>query len=320
MASLLVIGGSGFFGKSILDSYKKGLLKKWKIDTIIIMSRNASELKKTNPTLINHTIDLVNTDISCCNSLPFSDYVIHAAASADAKKYLENPKYEKMRIEEGVRNYCQLAKTHHKNSKIIFVSSGAVYGLQPSHVKLVPETYSTEGEITGLSINKRDYALAKRKSEHEFAELGRLGLSVSIARCFTFVGIYLPLDRHFAIGNFINDGINNRAIKIETKNKVIRSYMEADDLVEWLMCINENSNEQCPVYNVGSDEEISIHELAKKIAIIYGVQVNGNENNMNASIDRYVPDIKKAKNELGLAITRRLDEAINNIKNTNRDI
>jgi len=315
LASLLVIGGSGFFGKSILDSYKKGILKKWKINSIVIMSRNAVELKKTNPTLINHSVSLVNADISTCNSVPYSDYVIHAAASTDAKKYLENSMYEKIRIEEGVRNYCRLAKIHHRNSKIIFVSSGAVYGLQPSHIKMMPETYSIEGEISGLSINKRDYASAKRVSEREFTKLGKLGLSVSIARCFTFVGIHLPFDKHFAIGNFINDGKNKRDIKIETKNKVIRSYMDADDLVEWLMCINENSNEHCPVYNVGSDEEITIHELARKIAIIYGVEVDGNQTNFNASIDRYVPDIKKAKDELGLEIKRRLDEALYNIKN-----
>ena len=49
MATLLIIGGTGFFGKSILDSYKRNHLARWKIDKVIIMSRNSHDFEENYP-------------------------------------------------------------------------------------------------------------------------------------------------------------------------------------------------------------------------------------------------------------------------------
>ena len=86
MAKLLVIGGSGFFGKSILDGYRRGLLEPWGITSIAIMARHASQLQKSVPALIGSSVELINGDITSCNTLVEADYVIHAAASTDARE------------------------------------------------------------------------------------------------------------------------------------------------------------------------------------------------------------------------------------------
>ena len=110
----MVIGGSGFFGKSILDAYRRGILSPWKVDRIIVISRNAGSLRNTHPNILNDSITLINDNISTYQKLPFADFVIHAAASTDAANYLLQPFREKAYIKLAVLNYCALAKKYHK--------------------------------------------------------------------------------------------------------------------------------------------------------------------------------------------------------------
>lgn len=316
MASLLIIGGSGFFGKSILDAYKRGLLSPWRIDLIYVFARNADRLKEEAPELMDTPIKLVNGDITTCKKIPIADYVIHAAASTDAARYLERPEIEKANIQAATWNYCRLAPLFHRNSKIIYCSSGAVYGQQPADLHHIFEDFEP-GALEEMHETKRNYAAAKRDAEEAIINLGKQGLSVSIARCFAFVGPYLPRDKHFAIGNFIEDGLHNRSIVVKANHAVYRSYMYVDDLVEWLMTIAKNSSTECPIYNVGSDESILLDDLAKKIGIYFGVE-SFVPNTQGHYSDRYVPCIKKAKS-IGLNIeydhNRAIDLTILAIKN-----
>lgn len=301
MASLLIIGGSGFFGKSILDAYRRGLLNPWGVDSIIILARNAASLSIQFPELIDDSITLINGDIATCNTLPFADYVIHAAASTDAANYLACPEVEKKNIQAGTYNYCNLAEKFHLNSRIVYCSSGAVYGQQPANLEYLSEEFDC-GSVGKMSPVKRDYAAAKRDAEQAMRTLGLQGGAVSIARCFAFVGKYLPRDRHFAIGNFIQDGLMGRSINVKATIPVYRSYMYADDLVNWLMTICQSANPLCPIYNVGSDEVLTVGELADMVAQKFCVDVNKAEFS-GKGVDRYVPSINKAKNELGLQLS-----------------
>jgi nucleoside-diphosphate-sugar epimerase len=287
MSSLLIIGGSGFFGKSILDSYRRGLLADWGIDRIEVVARSASNLATSNPELISKNVFLHDLDITNCIYLPKADYVIHAAASTDAKNYLFRAAEEKNNIQLGTLNFCKLAKIFLMNSKILYVSSGAIYGQQSPELSRLREDFDLQ-PIETLEPGKRDYAAAKRDGEGYIKELGAKGINVAIARCFAFVGPYLPRDQHFAIGNFIEDGLQNRSITVRAKKTVIRSYLYADDLVLWLMAILNRADKKCQVVNVGSDEEISIRMLAIMVANYFGVHVSMPEIE-SSDIDRYIP-------------------------------
>lgn len=308
MASLLIIGGSGFFGKSILDAYQRGLLAKWEINQIFILSRSASSLKLDHADLISESVCLIDEDISSCNYLPYADYVIHAAASTDARKYLIESKIEQENILAAIKNYCRLAKKHHQKSKIVYVSSGAVYGPQPGELIEIPEDFTLQSSLETMPANKIGYAAAKRKSEKMILELAQRGINVSIARCFAFVGKYLPLDQHFAIGNFIGNGLKRESIKVFAKNKVYRSYLYADDLVEWLLSIATLSSVECPIFNVGSDEAIGIHDLATIVSRLMNVDVVHSELNSQC-IDRYVPSVYRAR-QFNMLIKYPLDNAL----------
>jgi len=191
---------------------------------------------------------------------------------------------------------------------IVFCSSGAVYGYQPEQVKHLTEDMAF-GNIERLDEVKKSYAYAKRDAEFAIQKLGQSGINVSIARCFAFVGKYLPKDQHFAIGNFIADGLAGRDISVKADRIVYRSYMYADDLVKWLMTLAENANPQCPVYNVGSDKEVEIGDLANIVSDIFNVDTTCAVST-SVSVDRYIPSIQKAKKILSLKEGYDLKQAI----------
>ena len=309
MKKLLIIGGTGFFGKSILDSFQRGRLDAWDVGYVYAMSRNTGSLKREAPSLLSSKVELISADIGKINELPEADIVIHAAASTDASRYLSGPLEERRNIQAGTVNYCRLASEYHSGSKLLYVSSGAVYGTQPASLYGIPEGYSA-GPLDEIAAGKRDYAAAKRDAEQAVMELGRQqGKSVSIARCFAFVGAWLPRNQHFAIGNFIENGLRGGPITVKAKHPVYRSYMHADDLVDWLLTIAENGRPDCPIYNVGSDQGILLGDLAQLIAHEFKVTAVVPEIT-EAIIDRYVPCVDRAKNELGLQIRHSLAEAI----------
>lgn len=291
---MLVIGGTGFFGKSILDSFQRGLLQKFKISEIIIIARNTQKLTDNFPELLNGNVHLINGDIADLAEIPYADIVIHAASSTNIQDYIQDGENQKRNIEKSTSNYCKLAIKFHKCSKIVYCSSGAVYGQQPSDIEKINEEFAFES-VDSLIKEKRDYAIGKRSAEEEIMLLGNNGLSVSIARCFAFYGKYLPRDQHFAYGDFIGKAERGEEIVVKAEIPVYRSYMSADDLVESLIIIALNSNQLCPIYNVGSDKAILIHDLARKIAKEYGVGYKLSNIRENVKIDRYVPNTDKLK-------------------------
>jgi dTDP-glucose 4,6-dehydratase len=137
-------------------------------------------------------------------------------------------------------------------------------------------------------------------------------LSIKIARCFAFVGPHLQLDENFAIGNFLSSLLKNQKIVIHGDGTPVRSYMYAADLVIWLITILIKGK-NCYPYNIGSEEEISIKNLAKTIAGFskkpLAVKIKIKKSN-SYKIDRYVPSTQRARKELGLKQHIRLSDGI----------
>jgi dTDP-glucose 4,6-dehydratase len=288
--SLLIIGGTGFFGKSILKYLLNNTFLK--IKKIFILSRRKLELETYNKKLRKKfKIIKINSNILTIKNLPKVDYVIYAAI---LKSYKNDHK--------AVKNYINLAKKYHLNSKILYISSGAVYGEQPESIKGFKENYfKYHKKINFKKGYKQSYANFKLSSEKLFQKLGNEGFKVSIARCFAFVGEFLPLNSNFVIGNLIQSILDGVSIKINANYKIFRSYMYADDLARWLLKILDNSNPQCPIYNVGSNDKISIHQVANTLAKKFNKRINFARLSSKKS-DSYVPNINKAKKILDLRI------------------
>jgi dTDP-glucose 4,6-dehydratase len=295
--SLLVIGGTGFFGKSILDAFKRGLLKQYDISKIIILARNTDKFLIEYPELISDGVEFINGDISKIEFIPNADFVIHAASSTNMIHYNDiSNNAGKYNIEKAVSNYCRLATLYHNKSKILYCSSGAVYGKQPLNIETINEDFEFQQDLSSLSNEKQNYCLGKRFAENKIQHLGKNGLNVAIARCFAFSGKYLPKDQHYALGNFIQQAERDEPVIVKANGIIYRSYMEADQLVLSLIVILHHSSPFCPIYNVGSENQISLYDLAKNIANKYSVTYIFENYNDKIIIDRYVPNIDKLKN------------------------
>ena len=297
MASLLILGGSGFFGKSFLDSFRRGLLDQWDIGNILIVSRRASRLATMFPDLVSSRVKLIDGDLAKLDSVPKAELVIHAAASTDIRDYDESSSGVE-NIQKNVSNYVRLLREYHATSKILFVSSGAVYGNQPDSTPFLTE-HSKFQPLDTMPNGKRQYAKAKRLAEGEFLKIAQDGVNVSIARCFAFVGKWLPLDQHFAAGSFIKNIIFNNSLVVNASHQVIRSYMHSDDLVDWLLSIAHSSSTQAPIYNVGSEDGVSLQYLARALAEKFKLPYAVAPLTSNLA-DRYVPSTEKALAELDL--------------------
>lgn len=307
--SLAVIGGTGFFGKSILDAFGRGLLAPWGIERVVAASRRPETLRRDHPELIGPGVELATLDITSGATLPRVDYVIHAANTTDARAYAADPSRERATILAAAERFVARAVADCPDAAVVYTSSGAVYGQQSTGVAALEEDAPLAG-VEGLVAYKRDYAEAKRHAEETIARYGReRGARVAIARCFAFVGPYLPRDQHFAVGNFLADGIAGRPVVVNARHPVFRSYMHADDLVRWLLTIADAAVPACPVYNVGSDEGVDMADLAARVAARYGVPVQLPER-ADVPVDRYVPSIARAGRDLGLKLNFDLDRAL----------
>lgn len=308
MGKLLVIGGSGFFGKSILQSYVAGDLRQHGIEAIALISRHASILRSTLPRSAETRVEFFDSDIRNLTTLLDADIVIHGAASSNTRRYRDDPNGERSIIVDGTKRILELARRAERVVRVLYVSSGAVYGPQPAGVTALAESspFSNEPDQT-----KRVYMDAKRTAEDLVASASQKEKIVtSIARCFAFVGPALPFDQHFAIGNFIGDALKKRQIVVVSANRVVRSYMFADDLVEWLLAVAKSSSTDCPIFNVGSDVPVCIRDLATLIGELAGVGVSLPKLEASGTVNRYVPSTVLARTKLGLTMRFSLRNAI----------
>ncbi len=159
-----------------------------------------------------------------------------------------------------------------------------------------PRQYLRRGETTRRELLRDRRSRPRGSSRHR----SRVRLA----------GPLVPLDAHFAFGNFIADALSHRTIVVRGDGTPLRSYLYASDLVRWLWALLVRAPIGRP-YNVGSDVAISVADLARTLARTAGVgiEIRGIPT-PGTTPDRYVPSIDRARRELGLEVRVDLAAAV----------
>lgn len=305
---ILLTGGTGFIGRWILESliYSNTFLEN-SIE-IDVLSRYPEKFLIQFPKYKNFdNLEFIQGDVSKeITSHKQYKYIIHAAANSDSRLTSRAAMEAIQSIATGTKNILDFSVTN-KTKKILFISSGAVYGLNTQ--ENIDEAYPGSPIINSINA----YGESKRFAEllcNVYSEL--YSIDIVIARCFAFVGPGLPLNSNFAVGNFIQNTLEGKKIRVKGDGKSIRSYMYPSDLVVWLLKSFLGAH-GCETYNVGSEEAVSIEELAKTVGNI-GKNNSGYiiEGQSIAGIlpDRYVPSNSKIRQRYSLEINFSLIESI----------
>lgn len=303
---LLLTGGTGFFGKALLRHWlqRPG-------PEVCILSRDPERFRAAQPDLCRLPgLRLLRGDVGDPASLPRGEHfthVLHAAADSTLGPQL-TPLQRYDQIVVGTRHLLDFAVASGAK-RFLLTSSGAVYGRLTGATGVHEDCLQMPDPLQPGQA----YGVAKRAAEHLCALYGQAhGVETVVARCFAFVGPDLPLDVHFAIGNFIRDALTADAIIVNGDGLPLRSYMHQHDLAHWLTVLLERGAAG-EAYNVGSPEAWSVGEIAHRVRDLLApdkpVRVLARGNAAAATRNGYIPNVEKA-HALGLTLNWSLDEAI----------
>lgn len=301
---VFVTGATGFFGTWLLETFLHANEKLNLGAELVGLSRNPTVFAEKAPHITNHPAIKMHAGDVRDFIFPEGEFshVIHAGTTSSAPV----PALEMLEtITRGTRRALDFALAC-KAKRFLFVSSGAIYG-----EALSGEHRFFENDHTAPSSmdSSSPYSKGKRLAEilcqlyHEKHQL-----ETTIARCFAFVGPHLPLDAHFAIGNFLRDALEKKPIVIKSDGRSERSYLYVADLMIWLWTILFQGK-PCLPYNVGSERNVSIKELAELVRDVLEPQQKI-EIGTGGKISFYIPNTQRAQQELGLQEWVSLEEGV----------
>jgi dTDP-glucose 4,6-dehydratase len=309
-AHIFITGGTGFIGRWLLETLKFADDRLKLGVSATVLTRNPENFLKKYPHLFNApAFKFLSGDIQ---NFKFPEgeftHLIHAATDASAELNARDPRYMFDTVLKGTGRALDFA-VEKKITRILNLSSGAVYGPQPFDLERVSEDWTGAPDCR-RAVNT--YAEAKRAAEMLCTIYEKqFGLNITTARIFALLGPYLSLDTHFAAGNFIRDAIEGKKIIVQSSGSAVRSYLYVADLTAqlWHLLLRGGGGQ---AYNVGSSEAISIGDLATRVAGLLGregCEILGQDDG-GWNPGRYVPDVALLEKNLGLKQKTSLEEAL----------
>lgn len=303
--TLIIVGSSGFFGKSLLSflENKKDIQKK--IGKIYLINRGKSKniISKKLKKKINFVF--IKKNLIKLKKIPNVDYIIYCALLKD----LDNDV-------SALRNFSKMLLNNKKKCTIVYTSSGAIYGQKLNKSISTKEREISQFKKDFYSREKGKYALSKIKNEKILKELSKKGFKVRIARCFTFVGKYLPQNKNFLIGRIINTIINKEKKTYKFENIIYRSYLHSDRLSYFLFKLLFLRKNNFEIFNIGSDDSLDFREIIRYLSKKFSFEINFQLLNSLKKKDIYIPNIFKLRKQFNFfkklssknAITKTINE------------
>ena len=308
-ARILLTGGTGFVGTWLLELFCRANQVFNLGAEIWVLTRDPERFSGRSPHLAkNAGVHLLKGDVRTflAEGLAFS-HVIHGATTLSGPVAETNPLDNFDTIVQGTRRALEVTVSSGAQ-RFLYLSTGAVYGPQPPDLDWLAETYTGAPDPLSPATS---YAQGKRIGEHLCALFAqRHGFAIVLARGFAFMGPHLPLNAHFAIGNFLRDGLKGGPIVVNSDGTPFRSYLYGSDMARCLWLLLFEGKSGC-AYNVGSDQAIQLGELARMVGqqLEVEVQILG-QAEPGKPPSRYVPSIARIRQEFGFEIKTSLEEGL----------
>lgn len=310
-SSLVVVGGTGFVGTwtaelvaALNDEYRFEI-------KLSLVSRSTDQFASRLPHLANRgDVRLIKSDVRQLGQFPMdADWVIHAAANPDVRVHASNPLDTASVIVDGTTSVMRTAERLSRLKMLLYLSSGLVCGTQSASKNGTAE--NTQGspppEASFIYPNAKRFAETICSAARTQCRIPAL-----VARPFSFIGPYQPLDTPWAQTTFLSDALRNHAIRVLGDGQVVRSYLYGSDAAYWFLKIL-TAGHSGDVVNVGSPVGVTLQDLAKEVAKNFEPSPEIMFNTSPRSAGRsaqLLPDTNHAQNEYGLSVFTPLEEAI----------
>lgn len=316
-AHLFVTGATGFWGCWLLESFAHARQTHNLEARLTFLSRDPEAFFTSRPHLAScKYLHALRGDVRDFAMPPERfTHIIHAATPASAAFNEAQPLAMFSTIVDGTRRILDLAQQS-QTTRLLLASSGAIYGPQPAHITRIAEDFEGAPRLDDI---KSAYAQGKRAAEWlALAQASSIqpSLEVVIARGWAFIGPLLPLDTHFAIGNFLRDALRGNEIHIAGDGTPWRSYLYASEMAEWLWAMLLRG-EPGRAYNLGSEDGRPLREIAATVARVADGSdgcarqvLVAREPDLSRPPSRYVPSTRRAREELGLSQKISLEDGV----------
>ncbi|HZT57090.1 MAG TPA: GDP-mannose 4,6-dehydratase [Pyrinomonadaceae bacterium] len=311
---VLITGGAGFIGSHLSDLYIARGDEVFCIDDLSTGSiDNIAHLKGN--ARYHYTIDTVHNQPVVAELIDQCDVVFHLAAAVGVKLIVESPVRT---IETNVKGTeVVLAQANKKKKKVLVASTSEVYGLSND----VP--FREDGNLVMGATTKGRWSYACSKAIDEFLALAywrEKKLPTVVVRLFNTVGPRQTGQYGMVIPTFVKQALAGRPITVYGTGEQTRCFGFVRDVVGALVNLMDRDESVGEVFNIGSNEEVSIMELARRVRELTGsdseiVTVPYDEAYEEGFEDmpRRVPDITKVNKLVGFRPTVTLDEVLQSV-------
>jgi len=305
---VLITGGAGFIGSHLSDAYLERGDEVFIIDDLSTGSIENIEHLKKHPRF-HYTIDSVHNQPVLAELVDRCDVVFHLAAAVGVKLIVESPVRT---IETNVRGTeVVLSQANKKKKKVLIASTSEVYGLSEQ----VP--FREDGNLVMGATTKGRWSYACSKAIDEFLALAywrEKKLPTIVVRLFNTVGPRQTGQYGMVIPTFVKQAMAGRPITVYGDGQQSRCFGYVGDVVGALIKLMEHPEAVGQVFNIGSNEEVTILELAKRVKeltnstseIIFVPYDEAYEEGFE-DMPRRIPDISKTNALVGFRPEMKLD-------------
>lgn len=307
----LITGGAGFIGSHLSDRLRSS-------EQQVVILDNLSAGNKENLTLLKENKNVLIIEGSILDQelvtklMKDVTHCYHLAASLGVEKITNDPIGSFETNHKGSEIVLNAAAN--KDVRTLLASSSEVYGKNP----LMPLSEDSDRVLGTPEVARWSYSEAKAMDElHAFQLHKNKSFPVTIARFFNTVGPRQSGSYGMVLPRFVKAALNNQPLIVYGDGTQSRTFCSVEDVVEALILLMDNSKSIGQAFNIGSTNEITIGELAKKV-----IELTNSSSKINykkhsevfgdnfEEPNRRVPDISKIKDFIGWQPNKTLDEVI----------